>query len=150
MSADLLSRIPDWEREAEVFEQKARALRQMVEAVRVLNGDAARLLLFEVERPVGTNQYATGNGPRGRQAVRAIVTERPGAWLVKDIKRINRERGWPSADDGIEQAVSRMARAGEAIKVRGRRGLYRFGINDGEEGAVESDASGAAMIALTE
>lgn len=151
MSADLLSRVPEWEREAEVFEQKARALRQMIEAVQVLNGDAARLLLLDSERPaVGTNQHPTGKGPRGRQAVRAIVSERPGTWLVKDIKRINRERGWPSDDNGIVTAVLRMAKAGEAEKIRGRRGLYRFGVNGREEVAIGSEPSGGAMIPLTE
>src|SRR5438876_641949 len=121
MSQDLLSRIPDWEREADVFEQKARAPRQLVEAVRVLNGDAPRLLGLgdSARSTVGTNQYATDEGPRGREAVRQIVAERPGVWRVSEIKQVNRERGWPSHDEGIETAVIRMAKAGEAVKLVG-------------------------------
>jgi hypothetical protein len=128
MSLDLVTRVPEWERQAEVFERKARALRQMAEAVRVLNGDADRLFGVDEPRPVGTNQYPTREGPRGRDAVRRIVEQRPGEWLVKEIKRVNRENGWPSSDSNIETAVSRMARGGEAVKVPGRKGLYRFGV----------------------
>ena len=127
MSQDLLSRIPEWEREAEVFERKAHALRQLIESVRVLNGDAARLFALPETRPVGANQYPTGKGPRGRDAVRAIVATRPGRWLIKDIKRVNRDNGWPSDDNGIETAVIRMAKAGECVKIPGRRGYYDFG-----------------------
>ena len=140
MSTDLLSRIPEWEREAEVFEQKARALRQMADAVRVLNGDAARLFGEETVAGVRTNQYPTDRGPRGREAVRRITSERPGKWLVKDIKRINREFGWPSSDDSIVTAVVRMAAAGEATKIPGRKGLYEFGITRTE---VRSPVTGA-------
>jgi hypothetical protein len=126
METDLLARVPEWEREADVFEEKARALRQMAEAVRVLNGDAARL--FALPAPTAAvNQYATGRGPRGREAVRAIVSERPGRWFVRDIKQINRQRRWPSDDAGIETAVIRMAKAGEAKRIAGRRGYYDFG-----------------------
>jgi len=130
MNTDLLSRIPDWTREAEVFEQKAHALRQMIEAVLVLNGDANRLFAVDVAvggSRLGVNQYPTNQGPRGREAVRQITAERPGEWLVKDIKQVNRHRRWPSNDASIETAVVRMAKDGEATKIRGRKGLYRFG-----------------------
>jgi hypothetical protein len=134
-----------------VFERKALALRQMAEAVRVLNGDAERLLAVThvrtspvvVTQPaLGTNQYPTDIGPRGRTAVRMIVAERPGEWFVRDIKRINRERGWPTDDSGIETAVFRMAKAGEAVKIRGRKGLYRFGAEAPDEAV--TDEGGAA------
>jgi hypothetical protein len=130
MSQDLLSRIPQWENEAEVFERKAHALRQLIESVRVLNGDAERLFALHEASPVpavGRNQYPTSQGPRGREAVRAIVAARPGSWLVRDIKRVNSANGWPSDDAGIETAVIRMAKKGECVKIPGRRGLYKFG-----------------------
>jgi hypothetical protein len=156
MSTDLLSRIPEWERQADIFEQKAHALRQMAEAVRVLNGDAARLFAVEAAGGIqaegtldekhggrlGINQYSTAHGPRGREAVRQIVADRPGLWLVKDIKRINRERGWPSDDAGIETAVIRMAKKGDAVKVRGRKGVYTFGMPE------ELEASALSRVTL--
>ena len=45
-----------------------------------------------------------------------------------EIKLANRGRGWPSSDDSIVTAVVRMAAAGEATKIPGRKGLYDFGI----------------------
>ena len=107
---DLVSLIPEWEREAQDFEAraegmlaKAAALRQMVESVRVLNGDASRLFQLAIEPspapfPVlpRTTRFDPKDGPRGRDAVRLIVGERPGVWKARDIKRINAERGWPS------------------------------------------------------
>ena len=136
MSHDLLLRIPQWEREAESFERKAHALRQLIESVRVLNGDAARLFdLPEVDAAPDPSPKPEEEGPRGRAAVRAIIAGRPGAWLVRDIKRINRENGWPSDDAGIETAVIRMARSGECIKIKGRRGFYDFPADGGNQAA---------------
>jgi hypothetical protein len=147
MPIDLLDRIPEWEREAERFEAKARALRQMVESVQVLNGDANRILgLGEISR---TNQYSTAEGPRGRDAVRRITSERPGIWRVADIKKVNRERGWPSNDTALETAVVRLAANGEAVKIK--KGTYSFGADapDGaitdEEGGVNEGALGAGL-----
>lgn len=150
MPSDLLDRIPEWEKEAERFEEKARALRQMVESVRVLNGDAARILaLGDVRR---TNQYSTDEGPRGREAVRRITAEKPGLWRVADIKRVNRERGWPSSDTALETAVARLAADGLAVKVK--KGTYKFGadapneaVTHEEGGATESLPLGTGLAA---
>jgi len=144
METDLLARVPEWEREAARFEQKAHALRQMIEAVRVLNGDAARLFGVTTATP-GVNQYSTEVGPRGRDAVRRITSQRPGVWLVRDIKRINRENGWPSSDSSMETAVARLAAAGEAEKVSGKKGMYRFGAEAPSE-AVTTEEGGATGV----
>jgi hypothetical protein len=136
MSQDLLHRIPQWEREADSFERKAHALRQLIESVRVLNGDAARLFALSDDDPsADPPPKPDAEGPRGREAVRAIIAGRPGAWLVRDLKRINRENGWPSDDAGIETAVIRMARAGECIKIKGKRGFYDFPAKRGNQAA---------------
>jgi hypothetical protein len=139
---DLVSLIPEWEREAESFESraaellaKAAALRQMVESVRVLNGDASRLFQFALDPaqtdvdvvPVlpRTSRFDPKDGPRGRDAVRRIVAERPGVWKVRDIKRISASRGWPSPPSALETAVQRLERDGEATRLG--KGVYRFG-----------------------
>lgn len=150
MPLDLLHRIPEWEKEAARFEEKARALRQMIDSVRVLNGDAARILaLGAVQR---TNQYSTDEGPRGRDAVRRITAESPGEWRVADIKRINRERGWPSTDSALDTAVARLAASGFAVKVK--KGTYRFGaeapteaVTDEEGGVIEGLSLDADLAA---
>lgn len=143
MPSDLLDRIPGWEREAERFEEKARALRQMIESVRVLNGDAARIFAMgEVQR---TNQYSTDEGPRGRDAVRRITAEKPGLWRVADIKKVNRERGWPSSPAALDTAVARLAASGHAVKVK--KGIYRFGAEAPNEAVTGEE--GAAIEGLT-
>jgi hypothetical protein len=141
METDLVTRIPEWEREAVKFEEKARALRQLIEAVQVLNGDAARLL--SVRSLSGSNQYSNESGPRGRDAVRQITAERPGLWFIRDIKKINRERGWPSKDGSIETAVFRMSQKGEAHSA-GKKGLYRFGAEAPDQ--TITDDEGAASV----
>src|SRR5712691_11221486 len=133
MPADLLAQIPSWEREAEEHERKARALRQIIEGVRSLNGEAARL--FSVEAGNGaihmrTKQYSPDEGPRGREAVRLIVRERPGRWKTSDIKEQVKRRGWPSSPTAIDTAIKRMEANGEAE--RKDKGVYVFRV-EGEE-----------------
>jgi hypothetical protein len=136
---DLVGLIPEWEKEAESFETraagmlaKAGALRQMVESVRVLNGDASRLFQLAIEPSPAAlptlprkRRFDPKDGPRGRDAVRRIVGERPGVWKVRDIKTINAERGWPSKPSSLETAVQRLEKDGEAVRLA--KGVYRFG-----------------------
>lgn len=150
LQIDLIPLIPQWLREADAFEEqalilsgKARALRQMVESVQILNGDAGRLLsfvpapevtkvettgdaassapAFEVKR---TNRFDPSDGPRGRDAVRLIVRERPGLWSLREIRKASALRGWPSPANGLNTAVHRLVETGEAEYVR--KGVYRF------------------------
>jgi hypothetical protein len=121
MTTDLLTRLPDLEREAEEFERKARALRQIIEGVRTLNGEAARLL----DAPATANGATpAAGGLRGRALVRHIVAERSGVWTVKEIKRVGRARGYVISDSGVEKAVMRMAETGEAERTG--YGTYDF------------------------
>ncbi len=130
MPTDLLSQIPKWEQEAEDHERKARALRQIIEGVRSLNGDASRLFNVDAANGSGrkrTNQYSPDDGPRGREAVRLIVAARPdGLWKTSEIKAEVARRGWPSSAAGIDTAIKRMEIAGEAK--REDTGLYRFAV----------------------
>jgi len=132
---DLVSLIPEWLREAESFEAqsqvlegKARALRQMVESVQVLNGDAGRLLTFaRPDQPIvvkRTNRFDPEDGPRGRDAVRLIVAERPGLWKLRDIGAESERRGWPSSRQALSTAVQRLEQDGEAERIS--KGVYRF------------------------
>lgn len=101
------------------------ALRQIIEGVRALNGEAGRLFgLTPKPVAVTTNRYSTDQGPRGREAVRKIAAERPGVWKVSEMKAAIIERGWPDPGTGTEAAMKRLAASGEATKVG--QGLYRF------------------------
>jgi hypothetical protein len=145
MTTDLTARLPDpadLVAEAETLERKAQALRQVAEGIKALNGDAAALL-----HGAAPERHGNGNGgPLGQEAVRLIVADHPGVWKVSDLKAEARKRGYPISDTGVEKAVRRMLDAGEAKKAG--YGRYRFGTRR-KEVAIESDASGAAMIAPT-
>ena len=138
MTDDLLDRLPELERQAEECERQARALRQIIEGVRALNGDAAHVLGLPSE--TGRNQYTPAAGPRGRSAVREIVSERPGDWKLKAIKSEVRQRGWPSSPEAVDTAVKRMHADGEAVRVG--HGIYRF------VGRGEADVQADTLINL--
>jgi hypothetical protein len=124
---ELFERLPELEVQAEDFERKARALRQIIEGVKALNGDAAALL----DSPLHINGGPGDKPPVGRDAVRRIVADRPGVWKVKDIKREAKARGFPISAAGVEKAVMRLAETGEAH--REGYGAYRFGGNGDQE-----------------
>ncbi len=125
ITSGLIDRLPEWEAEAEALERKARAVRQVVEGLKALNGDAAAILGLNI----GPNGSAAvlpdvSKGPVGREAVRRLVAERPGVWKVSDLKDAARRRGFPISKMGVEKAVMRMVASGEAVKVG--YGRYRF------------------------
>jgi hypothetical protein len=70
----------------------------------------------------------------------SLLRERPGIWALKDLVTEMRTREWSTSDKAVEVAVHRLARAGEARRVR--NGVYEF--PERKEGAIESDASGVA------
>lgn len=117
MQSELATRIPEWENEADEYERKALALRQMVAAVRALNGDADALLLrrkFESHRTAfETRPLATG-GPRGREAVLIVMGEQPEKlWKVVDVKREMLRRGWAPTPKAVEASLARLRERGE-------------------------------------
>jgi hypothetical protein len=141
------------EREAEEAEQLAARRRKMVELARELGdqGLSELVALIGSDGPTATN----GNGhkakkrpgiPRGREAVRVLVRERPGLWTLSELRAEMESRGWFTTAKGLEAAAKRLC----DIDGEGRRlgrGRYVFPANHGEEDAIESDRSDAAMIA---
>src|SRR5215208_2672952 len=98
MTVDLAARVPLWEQEADEYERRARALRQMVAAVRMLNGEANEVLTsrsFDAHRTTFEIAPRTPNAPRGPTAVLQIMFDRPGyEWKVVELKREMLRRGW--------------------------------------------------------
>jgi len=115
---EMLGQIPQMEREAEQLEERADALRQLVAALRRVYADSVAV------SSNGNGTGHTGDGPRGREAVLQIMSDRPmGMWSIKSIVRENRARKWPSSDKAIENAVHRLHNDGRLGKVR--PGVYR-------------------------
>ena len=137
------------ETEVEAAQRRVDALRKIVDGIRSLNGYAARVTLSPVEANGSKAGHARSDvpseAPRGRQAVRAIVSSRPGVWTLPEIVAEFKARGWFTTRKPVELAAQRMCKTGEAERVR--TGVYRFPAGEREEVAIESDASVAAMIA---
>ena len=147
------------EKQAEALERDAAAVRKLVDAARDLGEERVAVLLAPM---LGHNGNGNGNGhaiqepkaapppventPRGREAVRLIVQERPGVWTLAKLRAEMKRRGWFTSNKGVDVAVTRLAADGEARRVG--RGRYEFFDPNGKEGASESEPSDAAMIAL--
>jgi hypothetical protein len=124
------------EREAEEAELRAAAYRKIIEAARVLGDEGIAHLRTLVEPPEGNG----GNGhaalapaatpdppedePRGREAVRRIVHERPGLWALSDLRAEMKRRKWFTSNKGVDVAVTRLVASGEARRVG--KGRYEF------------------------
>jgi hypothetical protein len=143
------------EQRAEAAEQQAVRLRKMVDLARDLGEQGlAELVALIAAEPSVVDGGANGNshspkrrvdGPRGREAVRIIVRERPGVWTLKELRAEMETRGWFTSASGLEAAVKRLC----SLNGEGKRdghGRYVFPANHGEEGAIESERSGVAMI----
>jgi hypothetical protein len=145
---------------ARLQEQAAEATRQaerlnkMVELAREL-GDEGLAELVALVGPQAGKTNRNGNGhtpvatdaPRGREAVRRIVRERPGIWTLADLRAEMEKRGWFTSRSGLEAAAKRLC----DVNGEGRRlgpGRYMFPA-DHEEVKRESDPSDGAMIPLT-
>jgi hypothetical protein len=135
-------------------EQLAERRRKMVEMARELGDDGIRELmaLIDADEPLTAEQNGNGHPkpgptiPRGREAVRQIVRERPGRWTLGQLRDEMVARGWFTTAKGLEAAAKRLC----DIDGEGRwlgRGQYVFPADHGKEGAIESDRSDAAMIA---
>ena len=148
--------IEQLEQRAVDAEQRAARLRKMVTLAQEL-GDEGLVelagLLNADKRGVSGNGHTTANGaaeasekvPRGREAVRRVVGTRPGLWTLSEIVAELEAREWFRSRKGAEVAVVRMIADGEGRRIR--KGQYQFPANHGEEVAIESERSGAAMIA---
>jgi hypothetical protein len=141
MTADLLSRLPDLEREADEHEARARALRQIIAGVRALNGHAAAIVdprFVEQNGTVFVARSLQPNGPRGREAVLSVMCERPERiWKVIELKREILGRGWAPTPKAVEAALKRMRNLGEVVCPR--YGYYKL---PGALGAPEASVPG--------
>jgi hypothetical protein len=148
--AALRQRAEDAERQAERFREMAEFAEKLGE-----EGIAEFVSMIETSS-IHTNGNTNGNGhvhetgekvPRGRKAVRLIVSERPGIWTLKQIRAEMEARDWFTSRKGVEVAASRLCADGEGKRIG--RGRYMFPAEDGhvmEEVERESDPSDGALI----
>jgi hypothetical protein len=128
------------EEQAQTLERDAAAMRKLVDATRDLGEERVAALLALVVR--NGNDVGNGNGhtqheslvltpsdppeglPRGREAIRLIVRERPGLWTLRDLRAEMKRRGWFTSNKGVDVAVTRLVASGEAMRVG--KGRYEF------------------------
>jgi hypothetical protein len=133
------------EQQAEAMERDAAAMRKLMEAARDLGEERVAALLAPMVARGANGHAGTGNGhtngeavptlavvsdpvetadeePRGRQAVRMIVHERPGVWTLADLHAEMKRRGWFTSNKAVDVAVTRLVRSQEARHV----GLGRY------------------------
>lgn len=131
------------EEQAGALERDAMALRKLSEAATELGEERVRALLAPMLNGNG-NANGNGNGhhtpvaestaapeseeavgPRGREAVRRIVRERPGLWTLTDLRAEMKDREWFTSAKAVDVAVTRMCRKGEARRTS-QKGIYEF------------------------
>ena len=115
------ARLSEKQRARQELSSEIEALTMIVEGFRRLNGHAAEL--FPETRMHAVPE--TEDHPVGRAAVREVVSERPGMWALREVVDEVLRRGWATDRKPVEVAVHRMARSGEARRVR--HGVYLFG-----------------------
>ncbi|MDP9308358.1 MAG: hypothetical protein M3P15_08620 [Actinomycetota bacterium] len=135
MTADLLDRLPEMEREADEHEERARALRQFIAAVRALNGEAKNIQkprFVEQNGTVFVAQPHDERGPRGREALLRVMADQPGRiWKVVELKREILARGWAPSPKAVEANLKRMRELGDVECPR--YGYYRLATDGGAE-----------------
>jgi hypothetical protein len=121
------------EERAAALERDAHALRKLQEVVGDLGEERVVALLApflngnghhngNVEPP--TAEETKPAGPRGREAIRQIVHERPGLWTLAKLRAEMKRRGWFTSNKGVDVAVTRLVASGEARRVS--KGRYEF------------------------
>jgi hypothetical protein len=126
------------EEQAVALERDATALRKLSEAAQELGEERVRALLAPVLNSNGNGSPRRGtdqdepvvdeDAPRGREAVRRIVRERPGIWTLREIRAEMQRRGWFTSNKGVEVAVMRLANNNEARRIG--KGRYEFFVAD--------------------
>jgi hypothetical protein len=130
--------VANLQRQAVDAERRASGLRKMIEVANDLGEEGVKELLALVANgndngtphadvptlPLGGPDTPPAGGPRGREAIRLIVAERPGVWTLAMLREEMRVRGWFTSRKALETAVVRLARDGEARRVG--KGRYEF------------------------
>ena len=111
--------LPELERQAEEFELKAHAIRQIIAGYRTLNGDAAAILTrrsFEAHRTAFEIAPPAQNGLRGPRAVLHVMAEAPHRdWKVIELKRVMLRQGLAPTPKAVEASVKRLREDGRII-----------------------------------
>ena len=111
--------LPELERQAEEFEMKAHAIRQIIAGYRTLNGDAAAILTrrsFEAHRTAFEIAPPAQNGLRGPRAVLHVMAEAPHRdWKVIELKREMLRQGLAPTPKAVEASVKRLREDGRII-----------------------------------
>lgn len=114
-----LAQLPELERQAEEFERKAHAIRQLIGAVRALNGEAGEILFhktFESHRTIFEIAPLAKGGPRGPEAVLRVMREkRDNVWKVVELKREMLRRGWAPSPKAVEASVRKLRDLGQVL-----------------------------------
>ena len=128
--------------QVERMQREADAVRKLMEATRELGEERVRALLGPVLNLTGGNGSGHGvvalfpapapapvaeippDEPRGREAVRLIVHERPGLWTLAELRAEMQGRGWFTSNKGVDVAVTRLCASKEARRVG--KGRYEF------------------------
>src|SRR6266852_4877203 len=116
----LAQKVADSERETE-------RLRDLLEKVKKFGEDdlAALVNLYVVEVSSSGNGQADEDPPRGREAIRRIVSDRPGIWTLAELRAEMLQRGWFTTPKAVEVATKRLC----DINCEGKRigkGRYLF------------------------
>ena len=100
---------------ADQAERQAAAYRKLAEVARDLDdSEIAEVLALIAPHHGHTNGNGSHTGPekktepRGREAIRLIVAERPGIWTMPQLVWQMEERGWFKSRKAVEVAVARM------------------------------------------
>src|SRR5215217_6923144 len=105
------------EQQADTLEREAAAIRKLIEAARELGEERVSALLAPMMNGNGngnghvpdtdavTESAVAVESPRGREAVRIIVNERPGLWTLTDLRAEMKRREWFTSNKGVDVAV---------------------------------------------
>jgi hypothetical protein len=141
----MLARLPEMEREAENYERKARALRQIIEGVKALNGRADAILaprFVEQNGKVFVAAPQDRRGPRGIEAVRQVMaSDSERVWKVIELKNEILRRGWAPSPKAVEANVKRLRELGEITSVA--YGYYKLASQEADETAARTNVEGS-------
>lgn len=131
-------------RDEEEAARRVLAIRKIVEGLRDLNGHASDVF-GEPQQLAVLLPVEKVSRPRGREAVRRVVSDRPGLWSLHELREAMKEHGWFTSAKAVEVAVTRLCESGDAARIA--KGVYKFPADYREEVTIESEASVAAVIA---
>jgi hypothetical protein len=120
-------------KERDEAECRREALAKIAEGLRALNGHAADALGTDPQLAFTLPVEKLPKAPRGREAIRVVVSERPGIWTLAQIREELKRHGWFTSNKAVEVAAKRLRQNGEARFVR--PGVYEFGVEAEERDA---------------